>query len=40
MGNQERGQTKKYIIAWEEITKPKLEGGLDIKPFDKQLQAL
>lgn len=39
-GTNEEGNPKKAIIAWEEITRPKGEGGMEIRPFKKQAKAL
>lgn len=33
-------KAKKALVAWEEITRPRAEGGLDITPFETQAQAL
>lgn len=32
-GMNEQGKPKKALIVWEEITRPRAEGGLDIRPF-------
>lgn len=39
-GRNKQGKPKKTLIAWEEITRPRAEGGLDIRPFAEQALAL
>lgn len=39
-GKNEDGKQKKALIAWHEITRPRSEGGLDIRPFELQAKTL
>lgn len=35
-GTNKEGKPKKTIIAWDDITRPKGEGGMDIRPFNNR----
>jgi hypothetical protein len=39
-GLSEEGRTKRPLIAWDKITQPKLEGGLELHSLREQSQLL
>lgn len=39
-GTNEEGKAKKALISWDDISQPREEGGLDIRPFKQQAKAL
>lgn len=39
-GTNDDGKAKKALIAWDDISRPREEGKLDIRPFKLQAKAL